>query len=382
MKCIHCGGDTPYRARQFSRRCAHCLHPFAFEPRNPDTPGITDGLFQKVLRDLSGNDRLYFTERQLFYEWDRRLVHRAYWRDPWGWVTFLSITGGIAVAVPLFFVGPFGVIPLVLGGGGAAYGVWRNQRARAEQTHAVHLTWDEFQRRYLSVWVSVHGRPERLLVPPDRNAAPVEAGIAPDVTAYSFDRALVVQDADMAAMLVANNFHFENNCAILSIDGYPFGRLDTVRQMLRRNPQLKVFALHDASVPGLRLARQLRGPDWFPDLSVPVYDLGLRPQSAQALRLNVVQQAPCQVPGELREFLTPQEADWLERGYMVELAALRPARLMRAIYRGFAQAGRADTVEEVGGAPDVIFWMDAPYVWVDTTDSRRDADVLVTDSFG
>ena len=29
-------------------------------------------------------------------------------------------------------------------------------------------------------------------------------------------------------MLVANNFHFENNCAILSLDGYPSGNAATV----------------------------------------------------------------------------------------------------------------------------------------------------------
>lgn len=382
MKCIHCGGDTPYRMRQLSRRCAHCLHPFAFEPRSPDTPGVTDGLFQKVMRDLSGNDRLYFTERQLFYELDRRLAGRAYWHGPWGWMTFLFLAGGIAVAVPLFSAGPVGVVPLVLGGGGAAYSVWRNRVARAEQAGSVGLSWEEFQRKYRGVWVSVHGRPERLLAPPDRSASPVQVELAPDVTSYSFDRALVVQDADTAAMLVANNFHFENNCAILSMDGYPFGRRDVVLQMLRRNPDLQVFVLHDVSVPGLGLARQLRGPDWFPDLSVPVYDLGLRLRSAQALRLRVLQQASCSVPGELRELLTPQEVAWLERGHVVELAALRPARLMRAIYRGFAQAGRADTVAEAGGAPDVIIWMDAPSVWLDTPYSRQGADVLVADSFG
>ena len=34
-------------------------------------------------------------------------------------------------------------------------------------------------------------------------------------------------------MLLANNFHFENNCAILSIEGYPPNVFETVRAMLK-----------------------------------------------------------------------------------------------------------------------------------------------------
>ncbi|NET29771.1 hypothetical protein [Okeania sp. SIO1I7] len=42
-----------------------------------------------------------------------------------------------------------------------------------------------------------------------------------EVTAYSFDRLIVCETAEIAQFLIANNFHFEHNCAVLSIDGYP-----------------------------------------------------------------------------------------------------------------------------------------------------------------
>ena len=140
--------------------------------------------------------------------------------------------------------------------------------------------------------------------------------------------------------MVANNFHFENNCAILSLDGYPYGRTDIVMQMLRANPQLKVFTIHDASYAGAEMPLKLRDPRWFPDPSVKIIDLGLRPAHAQKANLILVKhdiagQAP---PG--RSSLTADELAWLAQGNMAELSALRPARLMRSIFQGFARANQ------------------------------------------
>ena len=42
-----------------------------------------------------------------------------------------------------------------------------------------------------------------------------------DIADYSFDRAVICDRARTADLLIANNFHFENNCAVLSVDGYP-----------------------------------------------------------------------------------------------------------------------------------------------------------------
>ncbi|MBN8489160.1 MAG: hypothetical protein J0M20_15725, partial [Burkholderiales bacterium] len=42
----------------------------------------------------------------------------------------------------------------------------------------------------------------------------------------------------------------ENNCAVLSIDGYPQDIFSTVMEMLKRNPELKVYAIHNADAKG------------------------------------------------------------------------------------------------------------------------------------
>ncbi|MEO3706033.1 hypothetical protein [Trichormus azollae] len=78
------------------------------------------------------------------------------------------------------------------------------------------------------------------------------------MTAYTFNRLVVCDNSSVAQLLIANNFHFESNCAILSITGCPQRIFSTTMQMLRPNPDLKVYALHDYSPKGISLAHRLR----------------------------------------------------------------------------------------------------------------------------
>ena len=118
-----------------------------------------------------------------------------------------------------------------------------------------------------------------------------------------------------ADILLANNFHFENNCAVLSVDGYPEAQFETVRAMLKRNPRLRVFALHDATPKGCRLAHTLAtDSDWFAG-QVPVTDVGLRPRQAQAFR-----------------GLSASDAAWLS-AQSLELAVIRPEQVLKRLYK-------------------------------------------------
>src|SRR5207247_1475135 len=99
---------------------------------------------------------------------------------------------------------------------------------------------------------------------PAPKVASTHANISPEIKQYSFDRLIVCEHAAIAQFLIANNFHFENNCAVLSIDKYPHNIFATVMEMLRRNPSLKVYALHDASPAGVQLTHRLASDsDWF-----------------------------------------------------------------------------------------------------------------------
>src|SRR5262249_35438383 len=104
-------------------------------------------------------------------------------------------------------------------------------------------------------WVDVHGRPENVIVRvPD---PPTPANLESDIGDYSFDRAVICDRARTVDLLVANNFHFENNCAVLSIDGYPKGPFAVIKAMLKRNPRLLVFVVHDSTPEGCRVAHRL-----------------------------------------------------------------------------------------------------------------------------
>ncbi|MBM3457516.1 MAG: hypothetical protein FJX77_03130 [Armatimonadetes bacterium] len=369
MKCIHCGEDTNYKARSISRRCQRCQHPFAFEPKSErvGTAPLADGLFHRAIQEVSEEGKLQYTERQLWFALSRRLVKR---QTPspsaLGCFSVLAFMGAaialalgtgqfwiILVAIPLAFVG-LAKIPAF----------------SRPPTQESPLPFPEFQR-LAARWKQTHG-PLTQLAAVQRPSLPDRAADS-DLTAYSFDRVVVTERADLAAMLVANRFHFENNCAILSLDGYPAGMADTIMTMLRRNPVLKVFAIHDASVAGCLMARTLRGPNWFPDANVQILDLGLRPKHAQALKLLVTRGQPQALSEELRATLTQEEAAWLEAGNSAELSALRPSRLMRALYQGFA---RANQIEAAGD--DGIVGMGPGFIWIGDPTSH----VYASDSFG
>lgn len=366
MKCIYCGSDTKYPDRQKNGgRCAACQHPFAFEPK-PDPLSVSDGLFQRVLKDVSAENTVFFTERQLWYEFNRRVSRKMLRWNPWSTTATLSGVGGVGLAIALA-----SAWPVALGVCGVVGGAAMSRRFNRNAPNYARIEYGKFLSDYLSRWVKIHGPIEKLLPPLHRDAPSAPPSPAPDVAQYSFDRALVTDDGEIAAMLVANNFHFENNCAVLSVDGYPPGITDTVLTMLRRNPQLTVFALHDASEQGLRLTRALRGERWFPDTAIRLIDLGLRPAHARKMTLFLLRGERRTLADDLRASLSPEEAAWLESGSSAELAALRPAKLMRAVYQGFARANQigADGVG-IDSGPGGI-WLYNP-----------GADVYAADSFG
>ena len=211
--------------------------------------------------------------------------------------------------------------------------------------------------RLLARWQATHGEVCNLLPSYTKNAyALFNLTVDFDIADYSFDQAVITDNAEIAAMLVANNFHFENNCAVLSVDGFPGPQAETIMTMLRRNPNLTVVAVHDASKRGVQLAQTLRNNHWFPDHSVNIIDVGLYPRHARELWAPVVKetavparkwtldarlaaagarQPPCAVDSATLP-LRPEEQDWLDLGNVIELAAVRPAQLMRVLFNAFA----------------------------------------------
>jgi hypothetical protein len=347
VKCIRCGHDSKYRERT-GRICPRCRGRFAFEPREGDQ--MTDPGFQACIQQVSSNGQVRWGVENLYYEVCRRENRRASVEGPRK--VGIAGAGTGAGAAVLAVVSGQGIF--AIGAGVAALvalfnlgtAVVRSRRKYAPvPLGRFHNMWRQ--------WVQAHGTPESVIVRPEPEKAPPRP-VEADIGDYSFDRAVICDRARTVDLLLANNFHFENNCAILSVDGYPPGPFETVRAMLKRNPRLQVFALHDATYAGCALAHRLTNdPAWFQG-PVPVVDVGLRPSHAGPFRgLLLLAGSPEQRP----QGLTPDEQAWLTE-HTLELAAVRPEQVIKRLYRAINRQVEEDTSSgDGGGGGDGGVWI-------------------------
>jgi DNA-directed RNA polymerase subunit RPC12/RpoP len=332
VKCINCGKDSTYKERRASSaysKCPSCGKRFAFEPKDKDL--VTDAAFKSAIDAVSANGQIRWGVEHLYYELCRRLMKRT---RPWAHFVFLAIVATVALAV-------FGLAPLIPVMWAAGLVIWVLVRRHGRPVTAV-LDQSVFNRLW-SKWQAAHGSPDGLIVRKAQQAA--RRAQEPDIGDYSFDRAVICDRARTVDLLLANNFHFENNCAILSIGGYPEGPFEVVRSMLKRNPKLQVFALHDASMAGCQLAYQLTSDErWFKGL-VPVTDVGLRPRHAGPFK-GLWQPASGALPVG-GDAIDADELRWLT-SYVLELAAIRPEQVLKRLFRAINRREESSDSGSVG----------------------------------
>jgi len=413
MKCIQCGTDNNLKDRIANQgRCSRCNHPFVFEPNTMKDTKITDPFFAKVISDISVNNTLFFTTRQLLYFLDQRLKKKSnlsglsnfivyfflgFWVHGFlgGFIgsisgapftsiivifliynlMFISLTmrGGASSKISyksrqssVRFLMVLGILILIIGVFlalaskslvvyistsliGLSYiwlGVWQNKRIQKIKEEFV-IKYTELQD-WLKKWQQVNGPINHLLTNPVLGAASNNPDS--EVTAYSFDRLVICDTTQVAQLLIANNFHFEHNCAILTIDGYPENIFDTVLAMFKRNPQLVVYAFYSATPQGVKLTHRLNTDIiWFKSKDVIIIDLGLQPKqvlnSPRHLHIECSQdsaQAALGLPPQVRESLTQTELAWLDEGNYVELESFSPRRLIQILKHGIATGGALD----------------------------------------
>jgi len=425
MKCIQCQTDNNLKDRTANQgRCKNCGHPFVFEPTTMGQTKITDPFFAKAISDLSVNGTLCFTPKQLYYLINKRLKRKvnnlalqifalilsfiapyigipllifACYRISNSASTprktrnrnarFLQVIGGflLAYGILFLFLSPVGgsgsdwliffqfAITIIVGMLSFYLGI-RQLRCQSTLSQTFSVTPSQFQT-WLERWQQINGTVEQLLPPPNQERLPTS--INPDITAYSFDRVVVCDSATIAQLLIANNFHFENNCAVLSITGYPQSIFSTVLDMLRRNPELKVYALHNASPHGVTLIHQLQtSPNWFAENTVTIYDLGLLPRHVLNSRNLFIQSSP-QSAEEAEQLglvarldLSGEEFTWLKSGNFVELESFTSQRLLQIVTQGINRSQIS-----TGGR-------DSVFIDVESESSSSDVYLVASDSFG
>ena len=354
MKCINCGTDNNLKDRTANNgKCRRCGHTFVFEPTSMlNRARFTDLFFAKILRNISANNTLYFTPKQFFYLLEKRSGSKqknnqyiACGCIPIAFGFFLFAVG---TDIGILFLG---ILFLLIGITffSIVYLISRKKRPRQSLAATPRTV-----KVWLQRWSQVNSVPEKLLPEPGERSD--RRSIQSDVSAYSFDRVIVCDNNAIAQMLIANNFHFEHNCAILSITGYPQSIFETTMEMLRRNPDLQVFALHDCTPKGLELARKLRtDPDWFRGSNIAIADVGLSPKQILAAKRDIFVRVSEEcargarnLSAEIRYGLSAEELKWLEAGNFVELESFGPGQLIRILELGIFRSQKPELAASSG----------------------------------
>lgn len=344
MKCVSCDYDAPHKERA-SGRCPKCNARFVFEPMNGDP---TDKAFAAAIDRISAGGTVGFTADHVAFEMARIAARRVTgWRRALLAVLLLGGVGVLAfiVASVLMAFGTAASTAMITGGavlgGGVPLVLWRFL-VWAPKSAQVPFVAHFFR------WVEVRGEPAGLIRPrPARARLP--AALTEELLAYSFDRVVVCDRPETVDVLLANDFHFENNCAVIGATGYPDGAFDLVRAMVKNNPHIEVFFLHDATPDGCALAAKLgRDPTWFRGQG-RVYDVGLRPAQAEAFA-GLWSPAEGGTPGWEADVghLSAAERTWLTR-WSLPIEVIPPEQLIKRLFRAMTELP-ARAPADAGGA--------------------------------
>ncbi|MDY7231007.1 hypothetical protein [Hyalangium rubrum] len=333
MICIRCQKDSKYPERQAAGgRCPGCDKPFAFEPRTGDK--MTDKAFQRAIDLVSAEGQVKWGVEHLYFELSRRNKSTTGKALALFFLFILVVSSGVIFPPSLLVSIPTAVVVISF--------VVRSIGPSLLPRGQFEKMWDR--------WGQVHGKPKGVIIRKPQETRPARTPES-DIGDYSFDRAVICDRARTVDLLLANNFHFENNCAVLSSGGYPQQAFETVRRMLRRNPRLEVFVLHDITPEGCRLAHRLANdPEWFKGTAARIVDVGLRPAHAGPFKALLQPSERGAVgPGG---GISAEEARWLSR-HTLEIAVIRPEQIVKRLFRAMnrVMATEASTAPLPGRDP-------------------------------
>jgi hypothetical protein len=414
MKCIKCNAKNSFKERNENQgQCKRCDHQFVFEPGEVEFKSeITDTLFEELIAEISVDSTVYFTPIQLYYLLERTLrlnpsqtdttsylcggavlMFAAIWVANWLKfyldlampILFISYTifaivqltqaatssqtnrqnrqnsvrnlKILSIIIPVFGI-PLSIATETLVGmiGSIILGLitaWLSIVVKCQQAKI----FDEFLidrkdfHTWLNRWISINDFPDKILASPKISIAQASRNLK--TIAFDFDRVVVCDSPKIAQLLLKNNFHFENNCAVMAIDRYPQNIFAPIKEMLDRTPDLKVFAFHDCSPQGLKMIRHLRTEKiWFPDPEIPIISAGILPRHIMNDPDKMVSQsaesigASQKLAPNLRNILDPAELAWLDAGFYLELESFSPQELIEILEQAINKSYRLAEIED------------------------------------
>ncbi|PIQ27423.1 hypothetical protein COW36_22745 [bacterium (Candidatus Blackallbacteria) CG17_big_fil_post_rev_8_21_14_2_50_48_46] len=321
MKCLKCGTNSLYRARS-NGKCPQCGKRFVFEPKRGDP--YTDGFFQAALTQISAKQSLYFHPRHLYFELARRKKAKPL-QNPKAAAIGTVVAGlifGVIMSFPLasFLGNAFFLVALVY-----LFILFRAAKKviSAAESPEIQFKWLDFSK-HLNRWKAVEGETiPYLLQTSDKPSKLIAAPPFKDLLDYSVERLILCDKPEIVDFLVANQFHLEQKCAILSFNGYPRENFEEIRAMLQRSEHLMVYFIHNASLNGCSMVSELKRPEWFPHAKI--FDLGLNPVHAEKFKgLWEKSNSPFRTLAGYSE----EELAWLKE-WKLDLMVIPPSRLLR-----------------------------------------------------
>ncbi len=358
MKCVNCGTDNSVKVEEGETvnisNCKKCNHPFVFTFQ----PGsqFSDTFFYRTCQRISKDNTLFFTPKQLGYFLEKRLT--TFNGKPFEYyaeysnriaITFvglLIIIGSAILSLTLNASNEVKYVLFLIGTGSGLFLVYSGKKPINESSGTskrFKIAKPEAVNNWLKRWTDINGSVEKMLLSPEEESSNIEVNY--DISADDLNKLIVCETPEIAHFLIANKIPLEHHCTVLSITGYPQTIFNAVIETLRDNPDLKVYALHNASPRGVALVDRLQtSSNWFANSEIVIYDLGLSPRHVLSGKsIFVLNSYPSetqaqQISAPVRENLSADEIAWLEAGNYVELESFNPERLLQVVSRGIANS--------------------------------------------
>ncbi len=227
--------------------------------------GITDPEWLELVREASADGQRFFTENQLYLAYARNKVQISRYIARRGLLGLVMIAFGLGTWVYALKV-DWG-ITLVVGiaitlGGVACVGTGvvtrRDPAAREPVT------------RWLAKW-----RAERQLEKFLEQPALTRAGL--ELLPERVEALVFVQRDALADLLLKNDAQRELSALIVAESGYPEALANEARRLLSERPELRVYALHDATAAGVGMRARVQKSAIFPLGERELLDIGLFP---------------------------------------------------------------------------------------------------------
>ena len=260
MKCPECLGNHRYRN---GMQCS-CGYRFALDPKKDK---YTDNKIVVAARKASLDGERYFTMRQMA---TTVLAMRGSASSSISWGIVFGIAAAIVAGLGIW---SFTIVLGLLSLSQFFYGFIGIHRFDYEQ-------FSEALNKYLSKKKT----PPRLLRNDRPLAKPPPEFADSDLYDYGVEGILITARPLLVDMLVLNQFHTTQKVVVIDESGYPEYLVPHVNQILNAQPNLRVFALHDATESGAAMVRELQSSKVFNLENREIVDLGIGKRDLPQLR--------------------------------------------------------------------------------------------------